>query len=208
MKITSISKYKGSRCKIDVDGEYWYILDAEIINNYGLTSGVECSSELLDELRNAADYRRLKERALYLLGYRDHSRKELADKLSRTADNQEIINGILNKMEEYGFLDDERYAKKLARNLIGRKRFGKRRAEYDMRGKGVPPAIARKVLDEYKVDPQEQILELIERKFARYLEDEKGRKKTVNALLRMGHSYDNIKTAMERYEDEFEEHWN
>ena len=86
MKITSITKKNGTRWQIEVDDEYWAILDAEIIVNQHLKVGAELTEERMEEILRAADFRRARERALYLLDYRDHSRGEIVEKLSRNVD--------------------------------------------------------------------------------------------------------------------------
>lgn len=42
----------------------------------------------------------------------------------------------------------------------------------------------------------EDLVALIERKYMRYLSDEKGINKTINALVRLGYSYREIKDAL------------
>ncbi|MEE1492011.1 MAG: RecX family transcriptional regulator, partial [Massilioclostridium sp.] len=70
--------------------------------------------------------------------------------------------------------------------------------------KGIERELAERVLDEAEVDPADQLGELIAKKYARYLGDEKGRKKVISALLRLGHNYEDVKRALQQYE-EFEE---
>ena len=84
MEITEITPAKGTRYTVSVDGEYWYILDEEIIAANQLQPGVQVTSELLDRLKEQAERRKAKERALYLLSYRDHSRGELVEKLCKS----------------------------------------------------------------------------------------------------------------------------
>lgn len=203
MRITNIEKGKGRRYKVYVDGLYWASLDPEVIVDSSLKEDLECSEEFLEEIKYRADVRRAKERALYLLEYRDHSRKELIDKLKKDVD-EEIAASTADKMEEFGFLDDGRYAEKLARDLLTRKRLGRRRAFYELQRKGIERELAERVLDEAEVDPADQLGELIAKKYARYLGDEKGRKKVISALFRLGHSYEDVKRALQQYE-EFEE---
>ena len=87
--------------------------------DHKLKEGLPVTEEQLEEIRYEADYRKARERALYLLEYRDHSRKELIDKLLRSVNNPSIAEEIADKMEEYGFLDDERYAKKAGAGFPG-----------------------------------------------------------------------------------------
>ena len=64
-----------------------------------------------------------KEKALNLLEYRAHSRKELFDKLKRFADVS-VVNEVLDMLEEGGLLDDEAYAFQYAHDLMEMKLLG------------------------------------------------------------------------------------
>lgn len=198
MVITDIFKKQGTRYQIEVDGAYWTILDVEVIADFHLKKGMEVTEELQAEVQRAADYRRGKERALYLLGYRDHCRKDLVGKLSKNID-RELAEEIADKMEELGFLDDRKYAEKLARHLILVKKRGERRALQEMALKGIDRGVAQEAVA--LVEPDKNLLqELIERKYLRYLEDEKGRNKVIAALMRLGHDYGDIVKAVDEAE--------
>ena len=190
MKITSITKKNGTRWQIEVDDEYWAILDAEIIVNQHLKVGVELTEERMEEILRAADFRRARERALYLLDYRDHSRGEIVEKLSRNVDRV-IAEEVADKLCELGLIDDGMYAKKLARHFLLTKKYGARRAEFEMRRKGIDGRLAAEAVAE--VEPDEDLLEeLALKKYGRYLEDDpdgKGRDKAIRGLMRLGHGY-------------------
>ena len=198
MKITSITKKNGTRCQIEVDDEYWAILDAEIIVNQHLKVGVELTEERMEEILRAADFRRARERALYLLDYRDHSRGEIVEKLSRNVDRV-IAEEVADKLCELGLIDDGTYAKKLARHFLLTKKYGARRAEFEMRRKGIDGRLAAEAVAE--VEPDEDLLEeLALKKYGRYLEDDpdgKGRDKAIRGLMRLGHGYYEAEAAVD-----------
>ena len=198
MKITSITKKNGTRWQIEVDDEYWAILDAEIIVNQHLKVGVELTEERMEEILRAADFRRARERALYLLDYRDHSRGEIVEKLSRNVDRV-IAEEVADKLCELGLIDDGTYAKKLARHFLLTKKYGARRAEFEMRRKGIDGWLAAKAVAE--VEPDEDLLEeLALKKYGRYLEDDpdgKGRDKAIRGLMRLGHGYYEAEAAVD-----------
>ncbi len=75
------------------------------------------------------------------------------------------------------------------------KKYGKRRIEQELYRKGVDRDIISEVLEETDFEESE-LVALIERKYSRYLGDEKGIQKTVNSLLRMGYSYGEIRSAL------------
>lgn len=203
MVITDILKKQGTRYQIEVDGTYWAILDVEIIADFHLKQGMEINEELQAKIQRAADYRRGKERALYLLGYRDHCRKDLVDKLSKNID-RDLAEEIADKMEELGFLNDRKYAEKLARHLILVKKRGERRALQEMVLKGIDRETAVAAIS--LVEPDENLLqELIRRKYLRYLGDEKGRNKVIAALIRLGHDYGDVVQAVDEAEASLKE---
>lgn len=49
------------------------------------------------------------------------------------------------------------------------------------------------------IDPAEQLRDLLERKYARGLGDEKSRRRTVAALQRLGYRWEEIRRALEEY---------
>lgn len=203
MVITDIFKKQGTRYQIEVDGAYWTIIDVEIIADFHLKKGMEIGEDLQEKVQRAADYRRGKERALYLLGYRDHCRKDLVDKLSKNID-RDLAEEIADKMEELGFLDDRKYAEKLARYLILFKKRGERRALQEMALKGIDRETAVAAIS--LVEPDENLLQqLIERKYLRYLGDEKGRNKVIAALMRLGHDYGDVIQAVDEAEASLKE---
>lgn len=201
MKITAIEKAKGDRYTVFVDEEYWYILDLEIIMGNGLKPGMDVDAEQLDGLRRQAERRTARERAYYLLGYRDHSCKELYDKLLKSA-RPEIAAEIVALMQEQGLLDDEKYARKLAAYYLESKRWGSRRVYQELYRRGIDRDTAQAALEDCAVDPGAQIRAIIERKYAAVLEDGdwKARQKVAAALARLGYSYDDINAALAEYQ--------
>jgi len=63
--------------------------------------------------------------ALKLLSFRNHSRKELEQKLLRKGYPPESIEPVLNKLTEQGVLDDRIFSMELIRSHSRRKPSGK-----------------------------------------------------------------------------------
>ena len=147
-----------------------------------------------------SDAHRAQEKALYLLEHRSHSKKELADKISRTA-GREAAERAAERMEELGLVNDAQYARNLAEELLQRKRFAARRAEYELLQKGIDRALAQEIVEELAPEPEESLRFLLERKYQRSLSDEKGRRRVFAALQRLGYSGEDIRTALRDYID-------
>lgn len=161
------------------------------------------------ELEYSSEYSRARKRAMYLLGSRDYSSKALKEKLLNNYSN-DTAERVIEDMKNYGFLNDEEYAKKLASSLIRGKKYGACRAKSEMRRKGVSELDAEEALSEYeKEDYSDQLISLIEKKYGDRIEDREDRRRTVAALARRGYGYSEIKdsilTVLRRWADEEDE---
>lgn len=204
MKITDIQKAKGDRYTVFVDDEYFSILDIEIIMSNHLKVDKEVDTEFLQEVLRQAQRRTARERAYYLLGYRDHSKKELYDKLLKSA-SPEIALEIIQMVEEQGLLSDEEYARKLSRYYLESKKWGMKKAYFELLRRGIDKQTANEALAECDVDFVAQIKVVIEKKYYDCFEDYKKKQRAVAGLFRLGFSYDDIKTAMAELAEQNEE---
>ncbi|HZM33279.1 MAG TPA: recombination regulator RecX [Burkholderiales bacterium] len=86
----------------------------------------------------------LKARALRLLARREHSRDELARRLSPYAESAESLRGLLRELEGGGQLSNERFAESRARVLA--RKYGPARIRQDLRAKGVAADVVAVVI--------------------------------------------------------------
>ena len=84
MRITAIKPRRRSLSALFLDGEFAMSLDTETLLKSGWREGREIEEEELSALKQESEKRRSHEKALYLLEHRDHSKKELAEKIART----------------------------------------------------------------------------------------------------------------------------
>ena len=199
MLITAIEPRRKSLRALYLDGEFAVNIDAQTLLASRFRVGTEITDEELHGLLAASDANRAKEKALYLIAHRDHSKKELVDKIRRTA-SREAAEKAADRMEEIGLIDDRDYARRYAAELFQRKRYARKRVEYELAQKGIDPDVIVELLEELEPDPVGQIGALIERKYARVLDDEKGRRRAVAALQRLGYRWEDIRRALKEYE--------
>ena len=82
-----------------------------------------------------------------------------------------------------------------------RKKFSAERAAFELLKKGIDRDLIDEILEEAQVDPVEQIVSVIERKYIRSISDEKGRNRAINGLRAMGYRWDDIKEALRNFEE-------
>lgn len=202
MIITDIVPKRKKLSALYIDGEFALKIDSETIIASPYSVGSEISDEQLKMLIESSNEKRAKEKALWLLSTRDHSKRELETKIRKTADGDSAKKAV-ERMEELGLVDDEKFARRYAEELINIKHLSVRGAKFKLTEKGIDCDLADEILEEMAPDPREHIEILIERKYSRQLSDEKGRRKTVAALQRMGYGWSDIKAVMSNYfEDE------
>lgn len=180
-------------------------IHSDIIRQSGISKGMEISEEETDGLIYKNDLRRARERALYLMESRDHSYRELFDKLEKNY-SEEICFEVCNRLAEIGVINDRRYAEKLCRQLFEVKKLGRYRVKQEMRLRGLTPEVIEEAMENFSEEdePAERLEKLVEQKYERYLTDRKGVQKVKNALARKGYSFAEIKEVLELYDLNFD----
>jgi regulatory protein len=98
----------------------------------------------------------LKIRALRLLARREHSRDELARKLSPYAESPEILEGVLRDLESRKQLSNERFAEIRAHWLA--RKYGAAKIRQDLKAKGVENELVERISAEGELERAQAIL--------------------------------------------------
>lgn len=93
----------------------------------------------------------LRRRAMDLLARREHSRRELRDKMLARIEAVTGIDGVLDRLEQEGLLSDRRFAEAFVRSRIGRGQ-GPVRIRQELRQRGVDEITAAQALEEQGCD--------------------------------------------------------
>ncbi len=144
-EITGVRERRG-RARVFVDGEFWAEIDAGVAAERGLREGVALSLEELGGARVAGERALAMARALNFLGYRARSEKEVRDRLRRYGYGEETVEGVVERLKELGYLDDEDFARLVVREKA--RRYGPRRVLAELRKSGVDAELAQGVVEE------------------------------------------------------------
>ena len=142
-----------------------------------------------------------KRRAMYLLGGRDYGRNELVEKLKNNYSEKTAVT-VAELMCEYEYVDDDRYAEKLAKLYITVRHYGKSKAAMMMRQKLLDPETIETALARYtSEDIVGEITDILRKKyydrlFLSGIEGKKEMQKVIAALARRGYGYNDIKSAL------------
>ena len=133
----------------------------------------------------------LKARALRLLARREHSRDELARKLSPHAASQEALESVLDFLVSEKFLSNERFAEARAHWLA--RKYGAAKIRQDLTAKGVEDELVARVSSENELQRAKAILD---RKYRHAATTRKECAKRARFLQSRGFSYDTIYQAV------------
>ncbi len=185
------------RCKITFsDGRVWRILPA-VAAEFGLFTGMELEDGLLEALHKASDTAETKRRAVNILSATSVSSQDLSSRLKRGGASEEDAEQMVAWLSELNLLDDARTARQIVERGV-RKGYGVHRIRQMLYEKKIPREYWNAALEE--MPPMD---EAVDAYLAAHLSpdsDEKEQKRTVDALLRRGYSWEQIKDGLRRYD--------
>ena len=143
-----------------------------------------------------------KESAIQLLSRRDHGVFELQQKLAQKGYEEADILQVIALCQEYGYLDDLRFAKSQVRQHVF-KGHGKRRIQQELNLKRVADLTIEVALEEEGPDWFELAKETAYKKFkGKPAADQKEYAKQVRFLQYRGFSFDQIQYALGKDDDQ------
>ena len=198
-RITGIRGRRG-RAKVYVDGELWAEIDATVAAERGLYEGAALSDSELEEARVAGERALAMGRALNLLGYRARSEGEIRIRLRRREFGEATIQAVVERLQELGYVDDEEFARNVARQRA--RKYGPRRVTADLRKSGVDSETAQKAVDDEFAEHSEldDALSAASRRYNTGGSDVEARR-VYGFLTRRGYSADVCAEVARRYRE-------
>jgi len=204
--ITAIEqqKRKKDRYNIYTDGEYNCSLSAESIVVFGIKEGGAVGEDELIRAVKADNTQYAFDSAVNLISYKMRSKKELRDKLAAKKIDEAAIESAIEKLENYGYVNDHTYAKEFVQSSITGGRYGSKVIEYKLKQKGIDDDVIAYAMEEFVQEHElviaKQQLSALKKKYSS-LDKRKARQKIYAALLRRGFGSDIISTVLSGEED-------
>ena len=174
----------------------------QTVEDFGIYPGKELADDELEALRTAAGKMSAKMRAVRIVSASSVSKKDLEHRLVQKGEDPTQAKEAVEWMADLSLIDDEKTAEQVVQRCIS-KGYGISRAKQALYEKRIPKKYWGAALAEYP-DQAERILDFL---CARLDADaqEKDVKKAVDALLRRGHSYPQIRRGLEQLRLDFED---
>lgn len=198
-KLTPSGKIKG-RYYLDFDSGESLTVTINQIADYSIFTGRVLDEEEFEALRSDAEKVSARARALRMLGHRPMSRKEVTDRLAQKGTDEVTAEETADWLQNIGALNDEEYALQIVRHYSARG-YGVGRIKDEFYKRGVPRELWDDALSE-RPDSDETVYKLLKSKIKSENPDRSEITKAANALYRRGFSWDEIKSAVNKFEAE------
>ncbi len=210
MQITEIKKIgRGDRYSIFIDGVFDGTLEAEILVKHKLKTGDEIDEEQWRQIKLENGKLSAFSRAVGYIEKSLKTQKQLQTYLKEKGFLQESIDDAVQKLKEYGYIDDKVYAENYIKTYKDKK--GKIKLKFDLLSKGVAADVIEEALQEF-VDEDEQYAaceKLLKKYVKNKPQDVKLKSKAYAHLFSKGFSGDIISRAIGKVFSEVEdEDWN
>lgn len=200
MIVTGISEMSKSRVKIEVDGEFAFVLYKGELRVYGIKEGNTLSAEHYETIMREVLPKRAKMRAMNLLKNRAYTRMQLLNKLTEGGYPEELAKCAVDYVESFDYVNDERYV----RDFIdyNKEKKTRQRMLADLMRKGISKQFFDQIFDEEVGEDRtdlekKQIKEWIRKKnFSRDEASLEDMRKMTAFLYRKGFSVDTIRSVL------------
>ena len=165
----------------------------QTIEDFGLYTGMEMEDVDVSRLRDAAGQMSAKMRAVRIVAASSVSKTDLEQRLVRKGETPIQAKEAVQWMEELNLVDDRATAQQVVQRCI-RQGYGRARAKQALYEKQIPREFWEEALADYP-DQIDKISGFLRSRLGDCW-DERDLKRTIDALLRRGHKYTDIRQAL------------
>ncbi len=165
----------------------------QTIQDFTIYPGAELTQEDMSRLRAAAGEMSAKMRAVRIVSASSVSKRDLEQRLVHKGEDPEQAKQAVQWMADMDLLDDRKTARQIVASCV-RKGYGAARAKQALYEKRIPRELWQEVLEDYP-DQTEAIAAFLRSRLGDSW-DEKALHRAMDALVRRGHSYPQIRQGL------------
>ncbi|MCI7181785.1 MAG: regulatory protein RecX [Schaedlerella sp.] len=198
MIVTRTETVTSAKYRVEVDGEFAFVLYKKELDRFGIRENEELSEETYHRIKKEVVLKRAKLRAMHLLGDMDRTRAGLREKLRQNMYPEDVIDEVIAYVDSFGYLNDDRYAE----NFVLSHKAQKSRKELFalLNAKGISPEQAGRTMEScYGEDEEkETICRILQKKKIDTQESsEQEMQKIYGYLARKGFRYETIRQVIQ-----------
>lgn len=197
-RITALKETKRGRMAVFFDGEFDFSVDDETLLRHDLKVGKRLDERAYEQLREQTQYQKAKEKAFSLLCRRSYASAQLRQKLEGDFP-PDCIDRVMERCADLGLIDDLDYAQRAAKDLVHLKHYSLSRVRQELAHRGIGQNEIEDALELFAdYDERQALRQLLEKKYAASLREEKDRRRAFSALVRLGYDSGEIRGEMEK----------
>jgi regulatory protein len=187
------------RMSIFLDGQFALGISTQIAEERGLRVGQQLSVEQVTSLRAADTLDKAVNKALAFLTIRPRSIREVRDRLKEKEVLPETIEAVIARLEGWGYIGDEGFARYWVENRGVNQPRGKRLLRQELWQKGVERETVEQALEEATIDEYGDALTLARKRFGqlRMHDEATQRRRLASYLQRRGYDWPTTKRALD-----------
>ena len=135
-----------------------------------------------------------------MLARREHTRAEMARRLSPHSESPEQIELLLDALVARGWLSEARFAESRANTLAGK--FGSRKIEHDLRSRGVSAEVVEQTVERAQAQELERCRAAWQRKFGVLPQSAAERGRQMRFLAARGFSAEAVRQILKPGDDD------
>lgn len=188
------------RVMVDIDGRFAFALTRLLATEYHLQVGTTLAEPELNALLDAEEVERATGSALRFLAYRPRSTREVTDRLRQRGYSDQAIDGAIEKLRGWRYLDDREFARFWVENRLEYRPSGSRRLRQELRQKGVDGEVVEQAIEAVEADELPAAIELARKRAERLrgLDPITRRRRLAGFLQRRGYGWDIVKPAIDQ----------
>ncbi len=194
-EITAIlpQKKDKTRCNIYLNGQFYCGMKLEVVMQNRLKCGMDVEHSYLDNLQLESEKMTALDKAMNHLSSSMKTRKQIADFLKKKGYLEGVISYVLEKLEGYGYVDDEEYARQYVRSAGKTK--GRRLIALELQKKGISADNAQTAVENMQGEG-DSALKVLQKYMRSKNADKETLYKAFRYLLSKGFEYDVAKSAL------------
>lgn len=195
MKITKIEIQKRNKNRVNLylDDEFSSGLSVETVMKNHLKEGQEIKKEDLENLIYQTERETALAKAVSYISKCQKTKKEIFKYLLSKGFEETIVNFVIEKLEEYSFVDDEQYVKNYIK--FKNKNNGKRKLAMELKQKGIDEQLSKENL-ELLAEDRNNIVYVLEKYLKNKELDLKTKQKAYRFLASRGYESEDILFAL------------
>jgi regulatory protein len=208
LKITSIIKQKNNdeRYNVFIDNKFSFSASVEDLVKNSLQTDAELDNCNLEQIIESCEYTKAFKYSLKLIEMKDYTIHEIKNKLCFKSYSEQTIEKVVGKLEELGFLNDNKFSERYLHDSLLIKKYGINKIVYNLKQKGISQTDVNLIEASYDVQYNNAYI-LADKKYKQLEGKINVKEKIFRFLVTKGYDFDIAKKVCENIlnkDEEFE----